>query len=110
MSSPLFGWQSPEVNERRNNWREELRGRRRNGGIDESADDVRAMLCFGGGAFLGRFFPGRTSGRHDDDSRIDVPGARRREDFRDGVHVSPAGLKAQQALFTARMKALGAKP
>jgi hypothetical protein len=39
-----------------------------------------------------------------------LPGARRREDFRDGVHVSPAGLKAQQALFTARMKALGAKP
>jgi len=39
-----------------------------------------------------------------------LPGARRREDFRDGVHVSPAGLKAQQALFTARMLALGAKP
>lgn len=39
-----------------------------------------------------------------------LPGARRREDFRDGVHVSPAGLKAQQALFTARMRGLVAKP
>ena len=37
-----------------------------------------------------------------------LPGARRREDFKDGTHVSPAGLKAQQALFEARLKTLGA--
>ena len=36
-----------------------------------------------------------------------LPGARRREDFKDGTHVSAAGLKAQQALFEARLKALG---
>lgn len=60
-----FGWtpEQREVARRNDAWRRELRRRgTQEGGIVESADDVRAMLG-SGGRFLARFFPDRPSDR-----------------------------------------------